>query len=64
MSKRQSIEAQFLNWIDTASVEVVQSIMGIANARLKARTKSTNPLAPRKVRADKGTQRPAQSAIV
>lgn len=43
MAKRISTEARLLEWIDTAPIEVVSSIMGIASARVKARVKASQP---------------------
>jgi hypothetical protein len=41
MSRRESAESKFLSWIDTAPLEVVSSIMGIANARVKKRVQAS-----------------------
>jgi hypothetical protein len=57
MSKKISTEARFLAWVDEAPLEVVQSIMGIANSRLKQRIQASKPVDVRKTRADKGTKR-------
>lgn len=46
MSKRISLESRMLDWIDTAPLPVVQSIMSITVARLKARTKAEMPALP------------------
>ena len=43
MARKISTEARLLEWIDTAPIEVVSSIMGIANARVKARVKAASP---------------------
>jgi hypothetical protein len=43
MSKRLSTEAKLLDWIDTAPIEVVTAIMGIATARWKARVRKEQP---------------------
>ncbi len=43
MSKRISTEARLLDWIDTAPIEVVVSIMSIASTRVKARVRKEQP---------------------
>lgn len=71
MSKRISTEAKFLAWIDTAPVEVVTSIMSIATARAKARTKAEQPAVAqpvvrrktRKLRTNASTQTVVPGAL-
>lgn len=50
MSKRVSIEAKFLDWLEQAPLSTVESIMGIASARVKARRKAEQPAAVPRVR--------------
>ena len=51
MARKISTEARLLEWIDTAPIEVVNSIMSIANARVTARVKASAPaIAPRVVK--------------
>jgi hypothetical protein len=44
MSKRISTEARLLEWIDSADLAVVTSIMSIATQRVKTRVKATMPV--------------------
>jgi len=53
MARKISTEARLLDWIDTAPIEVVVSIMGIANARVKARVKQAQPTPARVIRKSK-----------
>lgn len=53
MSKRISTEARLLDWIDSADIAVVVSIMSIANARVKARVKQSQPAPARVIRKPK-----------
>lgn len=53
MSRKLSTEARLLDWIDQAPIDVVVSIMGIANARMKARMKQAQPAQTRVVRKSK-----------
>lgn len=40
MAKRVSTEAKLLEWVDTAPLDVVVAVTGIAFARVKARLKA------------------------
>jgi hypothetical protein len=51
--KRISTEARLLDWIDTAPIEVVVSIMSIAQARVKARVRKEQPSPVAKARKAK-----------
>ena len=43
MAKRISTEARLLDWIDSADIAIVTTILGIANARVKARVRKEQP---------------------
>lgn len=74
MAKRQSFESRMLDWTDTASMTVVDTILPIMNARAKVRRladQSGKPVQvvkrrkPRKVNAaGKATDFPTDTAVV
>ena len=51
--KRIGTEARLLDWIDQADIKIVTTIMAIANARVKARVKQSQPTQPAKPRKSK-----------
>jgi len=64
MGKKISAEAKFLEWVDQAPIEVVQSIMSVANARMKARMKSPTTLTKRqKQKWDEAAQTPRSATV-
>ena len=64
MSRKLSLEARLLDWIDTAPIEVVSSIMGIASARAKARLHKESPKPLKtKVKASTATAFPGTSEV-
>lgn len=58
MPKRLSVEAKLLQWIDEAPLAVVESIMGIASARVKARVRASQPAS-----TPRTTRRKTNSAV-
>jgi len=53
MSKRQSTESKLLDWVENGQLDAVRAVMAIADVRLKARIKASQPAPERKARTDK-----------
>jgi len=63
VSKRISTEARLLDWIDSAPIEVVVSIMGIANARVKVRVRKEQPQPVARTRKSKAMGKPSSDGV-